>query len=217
MGDVMLKGVIFDLDGVITNTAEYHYKAWSYLGKEIGIEVDRKFNENLKGISRMESLELILKHGNKEGAYTKEEKKALTDKKNNHYKKLIKKMTKSDILPGIENLLNELKENNIKIALASASRNGPMLLKNLEIEDYFNYIVNPSHIKNGKPAPDIFLDGLKGLNLKAEEVIGIEDAVAGVEAIKSARMIAIGVGVEADIKVSSTKELTYSFLLKAIS
>ncbi|HOQ16447.1 MAG TPA: beta-phosphoglucomutase [Defluviitaleaceae bacterium] len=213
----MLKGVIFDLDGVITNTAEYHYQAWAYLGKEIGIEIDRTFNEKLKGISRMESLELILEHGNKADLYTKEEKMALAEKKNNYYKESIKQMTKKDLLPGIEKLLQELKDHQIKIALASASKNGPMILKKLEIEAYFDYIVNPAHIKNGKPAPDIFLDALNGLGLKAQEAIAIEDARAGVEAIQKAGMIAVGVGVEADVMVNSTEELSYDFLVQVLA
>lgn len=213
----MLKGVIFDLDGVITNTAEYHYQAWAYLGKEIGIEIDRTFNEKLKGISRMESLELILEHGNKADLYTKEEKMALAEKKNNYYKESIKQMTKKDLLPGIEKLLQELKDHQIKIALASASKNGPMILKKLEIEAYFDYIVNPAYIKNGKPAPDIFLDALNGLGLKAQEAIAIEDARAGVEAIQKAGMIAVGVGVEADVMVNSTEELSYDFLVQVLA
>lgn len=212
----MLKGVIFDLDGVITDTAEYHFEAWAQLGKEIDIEIDRKFNENLKGVSRMESLEAILKYGNKQSQYTKEEKEALATKKNNYYKELIMHITKKDILPGIEDLLNALKENNIKIALGSASKNGTMILNRLGIEEYFDYIVDPSKIKNSKPAPDIFLDGLRGLHLKSVEVVGIEDAIAGIDAIHGAGMVAVGVGVRGDISVASTKELTYNLLTKAL-
>ncbi|NLK21853.1 MAG: beta-phosphoglucomutase [Epulopiscium sp.] len=210
----MLKGVIFDLDGVITDTAEYHFKAWAQLAKDIGIEIDREFNEKLKGVSRMESLEAILRHGLRENDFTQEEKNALAAKKNNNYIQLINNITKKDILPGIEDLLEDLKQNNIKMALGSASKNGPMILKQLEIENYFDYIVNPAEVKNSKPAPDIFIDGLKGLNLRPEEVLGIEDAIAGVKAIKGAGIIAIGVGVSADVSVSSTKELTYDLLLE---
>lgn len=212
----MLKGVIFDLDGVITDTAEYHFQAWACLGKEIGIEVDRKFNENLKGVSRMESLEAILKHGNKENAFTKKEKEKLAAKKNDHYKDLIHHITKKDILPGIEDLLKELKKHNIKIALGSASKNGSMILKQLEIEGYFDYVVDPSKVKNSKPAPDIFIDGLRGLKLSRKEVIGIEDAKAGIEAIHGAGLVAIGVRVAGDIMVDSTKELTYELLFKTL-
>ncbi|WP_341875858.1 beta-phosphoglucomutase [Defluviitalea saccharophila] len=211
----MLKGVIFDLDGVITDTAGYHFQAWAALAKELGIEIDEEFNEKLKGVSRMESLEAILKHGNRENDFTKEEKEALATKKNDHYKELIKNITKKDILPGIEKLLQELKENNIKIALGSASKNAPVILKQLEIEEYFDYVVDANQIKNSKPAPDIFIDGLKGLELKPEEAVGVEDAEAGIEAIHGAGMIAIGVGVKGDVNVSSTEELTYDVILRA--
>ncbi|NLK96786.1 MAG: beta-phosphoglucomutase [Epulopiscium sp.] len=214
-GYYMLKGVIFDLDGVITDTAGYHFQAWAALAKELGIEIDEEFNEKLKGVSRMESLEAILKHGNRENDFTKEEKEALATKKNDHYKELIKNITKKDILPGIEKLLQELKENNIKIALGSASKNAPVILKQLEIEEYFDYVVDANQIKNSKPAPDIFIDGLKGLELKPEEAVGVEDAEAGIEAIHGAGMIAIGVGVKGDVNVSSTEELTYDVILRA--
>ena len=121
----------------------------------------------------MESLEAILKHGNKENEYSKEEKESLATKKNEHYKELIKNITKKDILPGIEELLDKLRENNIKMALGSASKNAPVILKQLEIEEYFDYLVDANKIKNSKPAPDIFIDGLKGLNLSPEEAVGL--------------------------------------------
>lgn len=211
----MLKGVIFDLDGVITDTAVYHFQAWAHLAKEIGIEIDEAFNEKLKGVSRMESLEAILKYGNRENDFTQEEKEALATKKNEHYKELIKNISKKDILPGIEKLLKKLKENNIKIALGSASKNAPVILKQLEIEEYFDYVVDANKIRNSKPAPDIFIDGLKGLDLKPEEVVGVEDAEAGIEAIHGAGMVAIGVGVRGDVNVNSTEELTYDVILRA--
>ncbi|HHW68292.1 MAG: beta-phosphoglucomutase [Epulopiscium sp.] len=211
----MVKGVIFDLDGVITDTAGYHFLAWSHLAKEIGIEIDEEFNEKLKGVSRMESLEAILKYGNKENEFTWEEKEALATKKNEHYKELIQNISKKDILPGIEALLKELKANNIKIALGSASKNAPVILKQLGIEEYFDYVVDANQIKNSKPAPDIFIDALKGLNLKPEEAVGVEDAEAGIEAIHGAGMVAIGVGVNGDVNVNSTEELTYDVILRA--
>lgn len=211
----MLKGVIFDLDGVITDTAGYHFEAWAHLAKELGIEIDEKFNAKLKGVSRMESLEAILKHGNKENEYSKEEKESLATKKNEHYKELIKNITKKDILPGIEELLDKLRENNIKMALGSASKNAPVILKQLEIEEYFDYLVDANKIKNSKPAPDIFIDGLKGLNLSPEEAVGVEDAEAGIESIRGAGMKAIGVGVDGDITVKSTEELTYDIIMSS--
>lgn len=211
----MIKGIIFDLDGVITDTAHYHFIAWQNLAKEIGIEFDEVFNETLKGVSRMESLERILKLKNLNDKYTIEEKETLAHKKNEAYKKLIDNITSKDLLPGIKTLLDDLKANNIKIALASASKNALSILNHLDITSYFDYIVDASKIANSKPAPDTFLDALNGLNLKADEVIGVEDAKAGIESIKACNIKSIGINVKGDITLNSTKELTFD-LLKTI-
>lgn len=213
----MFQGVVFDLDGVITDTAEYHYLAWQALGKKIGISFDRKFNENLKGVDRMESLRRILILGHQENNYTKEEKIALATEKNDLYKTFIQKITPADLLPGISQLLADLKKNHIHLALASASKNAPEILKNLEIDQIFDTIVNPNDLKKGKPDPEIYLKGAAQLNLSVKDCIGIEDAYSGVEAIKAAGMFAIGVGDKktlnlADVVVPSTKELTYENL-----
>ena len=167
----MIDAFIFDLDGVITDTAEYHYLAWKELANKIGIEIDREFNETLKGVSRMESLERILVHGNKQ------------NDKNMYYVSLIENITPKDILPGISKLLENIKSNNIKIGLASASKNANMVLNNLKLVNYFDFIADASKCKNSKPAPDIFLMALKGLNVEAKNCIGIEDAYSGIEAI----------------------------------
>ena len=152
----MIDAFIFDLDGVITDTAEYHYLAWKELANKIGIEIDREFNETLKGVSRMESLERILVHGNK--------------------------------------------KNNIKIGLASASKNATMVLNNLKLVNYFDFIADASKCKNSKPAPDIFLMALNGLNVEAKNCIGIEDAYSGIEAINTSGMYSVGVGDKETLK-----------------
>lgn len=207
----MFKGVAFDLDGVITDTAEYHYLAWKKLGEKLGIPFDREFNESLKGISRDESLELILKLGNQENNFSIEEKKNLMNWKNELYIDLIQSINKEDILPGILDLLDSLKNNNIKMAIASASKNAPMILKKLEIIDYFDTIVDPTTLKQGKPAPDIFIEAANQLNMLPSQMVGIEDSQAGITSINDAHMFSVGVGnlVQADYLVYSTKELNF--------
>ncbi|SFC60905.1 beta-phosphoglucomutase [Alkalibacterium subtropicum] len=217
----MIKGLIFDLDGVITDTAEYHYLAWKSLAKKLDIEMDRAFNEQLKGISRMESLDLILKHGNKENDYTEEEKQELATQKNEEYQHYIEEITHDDLLPGIERLLKEAKEKGIGMALASASKNGPKIIRQLEIDELFDgTVVDPASLRAGKPDPEIFLKGAEILGLKPEECVGLEDAEAGVESINAAGMFSVGVGSEAamhkaDYIVKDTKELTLDRILKA--
>lgn len=214
-----LKAVIFDLDGVITDSARYHYLAWKELADELGIPFDEAYNEKLKGVSRMESLELILKNGNACERYTDEEKEAMAEKKNDNYKELIKQITPNDILPGIMEFLTELKENGIRIALASVSKNAPFIIGQLELETYFDYIADAAAVPNAKPFPDIFLAGMNEFGLSPKECIGVEDARTGIEAIHRAGMKAVGVGTpeemeEADLKIT-TKELGLARILEA--
>lgn len=194
-----LKAVIFDLDGVITDSAKYHYLAWKELADELDIAFDETYNEKLKGVSRMESLELILKNGNANDKYTNEEKHQMAEKKNDNYKELIKQITPNDILPGVLEFLNELKENNIKIALASVSRNAAFIVHQLEIDDYFDYIADAAKVPNAKPFPDIFLAGMNEFGFKPEECVGVEDAKTGIEAIHRAEMKAVGVGTKSEM------------------
>lgn len=190
----MIEAFIFDLDGVITDTAKFHYLAWKELGLKIDIEIDEEFNERLKGISRMESLERILIKGNKQNEFTLKEKEDLANDKNKYYVELIKHISPKDILPEIENLLKEIKLNNIKIGLASASKNATMVLNNLGLNSYFDFIADASKCKNSKPNPEIFIMAANGLNVDPLNCIGIEDAMAGIDAINSANMYSVGVG-----------------------
>jgi beta-phosphoglucomutase len=214
-----IKAVLFDLDGVITDTAEYHYIAWKQLAEQLGIEIDKAFNEQLKGVSRMESLERILRHGNRQNDLSTEEKVAFATQKNEHYVQLLDNVTPQDVYPGIRELLLELKAANVRAVIASASKNAPQILKSLEITEFFDYVVNPDEIEYGKPAPDIFLRGAEVVGIAPKYCIGIEDAQAGIEAIKSANMFAIGIGEErvlrpsgADIVLPSTETLSWSLL-----
>ena len=189
-----MKAVLFDLDGIITDTAKFHFLAWRELGASLGIEVDEKFNEKLKGVSRLDSLEAILEKGGISADYSLAEKEALCVKKNAHYLILIQEMTSDDILPGILPLLKELREMNIKAVVTSASKNAPGILELLHVRDYFEGIVDPATIATGKPAPDIFLEGAKLANIQPDDCVGIEDAALGVEAIKAANITAVAVG-----------------------
>lgn len=214
----MVEAIIFDLDGVITDTAKYHYLAWKELGNKINIEIDEKVNESLKGISRMESLEKILLYGDRQNEFSHSQKLDMANQKNEHYKSLIEKLTPKDILPGIELLLENIKDKSIKIGLASASKNALSILKNLDIMDYFDFIADASMCENGKPAPDIFLMAAKGLGVDPKKCIGIEDASAGVEAINNACMYSIGVGdfkvlSKANYVVDSTNDLNIDNIL----
>lgn len=216
----MLKGIIFDLDGVITDTAEFHFRAWQKLGGKIDISFDREFNENLKGISRMESLERILEYGGRAEDFTEDEKVVLATEKNEDYQELITEITPEDILPGIEDFITACQEKGIKVALASASRNGPTILKNLELSEVFEVVVDPATLSKGKPDPEIFLRGAEMLGLAVSECIGVEDAEAGIEAINGAGMFSVGVGSaesmkEADLFVENTADLDLEKIIEA--
>lgn len=215
----MPKAFIFDLDGVITDTAEYHYLAWKNLAATLGIQIDRAFNENLKGVSREESFERILVHGGKSDRFTPEEKAKYAYEKNEEYKRLIKQVTPNDVLPGIVVLLDALKDNGIHIGLASASKNAFEVIDRLELEDYFEYIADAAKIENSKPAPDVFLDVMNHFGLSAKDCIGVEDAQAGIEAIKKAGMYAVGIGkskdlVGADLVFDKTNDIDLDVIIR---
>ncbi|WP_208559530.1 beta-phosphoglucomutase [Marinilactibacillus kalidii] len=215
----MIKGLVLDLDGVITDTAEYHYLAWKSLAEKIGIDIDRAFNEQLKGISRMESLELILERGGKAQSYSAEEKETLAAKKNDEYKVFIESITPADLCPGMEKLLFEAKETGLALSVSSASKNAPTILEQLQVKEQFTGIVDPNSLKKGKPDPEIFYKGAELLGLSPEECIGIEDAEAGIDAINDAGMFSVGVGSKesmkaADYFVESTKELDLKIMIE---
>jgi len=181
--------IIFDLDGVITDTAALYYAAWKRLADELGIYFDKAINESLKGVDRMASLEIILKKS--DGQYTNEEKLLLADKKNGYYKQLVEQMTPNDILPEVKTLLEKLRTRNVKIALASASKNTFTVIDKLGLQPYFDYIVNVGKIKCSKPDPEIFITAANALLVPCDKCIGVEDAKAG---IKAAGMFAVGIG-----------------------
>jgi beta-phosphoglucomutase len=186
------KAVIFDLDGVITDTAHYHYLAWKRLAESVGAPFDEAFNEQLKGVDRMGSLDLILARASR--AYAPEEKLALADAKNRHYQELIATMTPDDLLPGALRALEEVRNAGLRIGLASVSKNAFTVLDRLGIRDRFDDVVDAATIKNSKPHPEIFLTAAEHLGVAPADCLGVEDAAAGVASIKDAGMVAVGVG-----------------------
>lgn len=213
-----MKGFVFDLDGVITDTAKYHYEAWKELADQLGISIDLKFNEQLKGISRMDSLERILAHGNKQSAYTQEEKEAFAAQKNEAYVQLLQNLTPADLLPGVAEFLKEAKAKKMPCAIASASKNAPFILEKLGVIDLFDAIVDPATLTKGKPDPEIFVKAAESIGIKPEEAIGFEDAQAGIAGIKACGMYAIGVLADepltqADRTVHSLAELNMDELI----
>ncbi|KAF1712705.1 beta-phosphoglucomutase [Pseudoxanthomonas kalamensis DSM 18571] len=186
------RALIFDLDGVLTDTASTHYRAWKRLADEIGVPFDRKVNERLKGVDRMASLEIILERA--ERGYSDEEKQALAARKNTYYVAEIEHVTPADLFEGVERLLAEARARGLKLGLASASRNAAALLQRLGIADRFDYVADAARIRNAKPDPEIFLTVANALGVAPAQCIGVEDAAAGIVAIRDAGMPAVGIG-----------------------
>ncbi|MAR56988.1 MAG: beta-phosphoglucomutase [Rickettsiales bacterium] len=188
----MITTFIFDLDGVITDTAHYHFLAWQKTAQQLGVSFTEVDNEALKGVSRRGSLDWILKKG---GITLAEDNiEALMAEKNADYREMIGDMQSSDIFPGVTGTLAVLRERGYNIGLASASKNAEFILTRLGIRDAFDYVADAAAIPQGKPAPDIFLDVAQHFSASPASCIGIEDAVSGVQAIKSAEMFAVGIG-----------------------
>ncbi|PAB60289.1 beta-phosphoglucomutase [Anaeromicrobium sediminis] len=190
-----IEAIIFDLDGVIVDTAKYHFLAWQRLARELDIEFTIEDNERLKGVSRMRSLEIILEIGNK--TLDEKEKEDLAFKKNEWYKEYIANMDESEILEGAKEFIELLRENNIKVVLGSASKNAKTILEKLNLIDCFHAIIDGTCVTKAKPDPQVFLQGAEAVGIDPINCIVFEDAEAGIEAAKRAGMVAIGVG-EAD-------------------
>lgn len=213
------KAVIFDLDGVITDTARFHFLAWKKLADKLGYYFDEKVNERLKGVSRSRSFEIILEVNNAMYKYSTAEKEAFCTEKNEIYKELIKQLTPDDVLPGIREFMDKASAAGIKTAVASVSKNARDVLAYLGMADSFDYIADAKKITKSKPDPEIFLVCAEELGVLPEDCIGIEDAQAGIEAIHNAGMLSIGINVDVtslspDISLSSTSELDFDSLVK---
>ena len=215
----MKKAIIFDLDGVLTDTAGCHFKAWKRLADGLGYHFTIEDNERLKGVSRMDSLNIILEINDALDKFTLEEKENMCTEKNELYKELISTLTPEDILPGISDLLAECKEKGIKCAVASVSKNAPAVLKSLGITDCFDYIADAAKVTKSKPDPEIFTVCADALGVPCEDCVGVEDSQAGIEAIHSAGMRSVGINVAVtsvtpDIVLRSTKEIVLDEIIK---
>jgi beta-phosphoglucomutase len=186
------KGALFDLDGVLVDTAKYHYLAWKWLAAQWGFEFTEADNERLKGVSRMRSLEIVLEIGGVE--LTEEEKRSRAEQKNERYLEYIRQMDESELLPGAKEYLLLLKERGVRIALGSASKNAAFILSKVGIADLFDAVIDGTKVSMAKPDPEVFIAGCRELGLQPEECIVFEDAEAGVEAAIAAGMYVIGIG-----------------------
>lgn len=188
----MIQAVIFDLDGVIVSTDECHYQAWKALADREGIPFSRQDNHRLRGVSRMESLAIVLEKAKK--SYTDDEKNNMAAYKNDLYVSLINELTPADLLPGAQSAVLGLRKMGIKTAIGSSSKNAPAILEHLEITTLFDAVADGNSIKRSKPAPDVFLLAAKMLNIPPEYCLVVEDAEAGVDAAINAGMMCLGLG-----------------------
>jgi beta-phosphoglucomutase len=188
----VIKACIFDLDGVIVDTAHYHFLAWKKLAEQLGIVFTEKENEQLKGVSRMHSLEIILSLGKLK--VDEKKKEMLADRKNNWFVDYVNTMKPEEIFPGVKTLLKKIRSRGLKVALASSSKNAPAVIKLLGIENEFDAIVDGTMIVHSKPDPEIFLLAASMLNVSPKDCLVFEDAEAGVEAALRAGMKCVGVG-----------------------
>ena len=215
---VMKKGLIFDLDGVLVDTAKYHYLAWKDLADELAVNFTLEDNERLKGVSRVESFQIILDIGGIEMPY--EEQEIYCTKKNTQYLHYINQLTKEDCLPGVYEFLTDAKEKGYKLALGSASKNAPFILERLGLTRFFDIIVDGNSVTKAKPDPEVFVKGATGLALDAEDCVVFEDAIAGIEAAKAAGMMAVGIGSkqvlkQADVVYEGLENITINEIIES--
>ena len=215
----MGKGFIFDLDGVIVDTAKYHYLAWKKLANELGFEFTKEQNEMFKGVSRKRCLEILLNIGKIEA--TQEQFDFWMIEKNEDYLKFIANMDASEILPDVPKILEYLKKQNIPIALGSASKNARPILEKVGLLHYFKTIVDGNNVTKAKPDPEVFLLAAKELNVEAKNCVVFEDAVAGIKAANTAKMTSIGIGDkkvlnEAQFNFTDFTEISTNFITKLI-
>ncbi|MEG1874607.1 MAG: beta-phosphoglucomutase [Angelakisella sp.] len=216
------KAFLFDLDGVLTDTAEYHYLAWKELAEELQLKFDRGDNERLKGVSRIRSFEILLEINDALNRFSEAEKNDYANRKNLRYQQLIEQIRPSDLLPGIPEFLAQAKTHGMLLAVASASKNADKVLRLLGIAQQFDYIADAALVRNSKPDPEVFLVCAAALGVPPEACIGFEDAQAGIEAIHGAQMFSVGIHVEVKtqppmLALASTAELKLQTVLQAFA
>lgn len=203
----MIKGVIFDLDGVLVSTDELHYKAWERLAKELGInDFSKEDNKRQKGVSRMESLEVVLEKSDR--PYSEEEKHQLAEKKNRYYVDYLQELNREAVLPDVITTLTQLKQKGLLIGVGSASKNTPLILKKTGLYDYIDQVSCGLDTTRSKPDPEVFLIAAQKLSLCPEECLVVEDSAAGIVAAKAANMKSLGVGPEYKLLRADYESLT---------
>ncbi len=186
------QGIIFDLDGVICSTDKYHYMAWKSIADKVGIAFDEESNNQLRGVSRMESLEILL--SKEADRFTLKEKIVLAEEKNQYYQELLKKLSPADLTSEVKATLDQIKQMGILIAIGSSSKNAKFILKQIGLEDYFNQISDGTNITHSKPDPEVFLLASEYLHLPTGECLVVEDALSGIEAATLAGMDSAAIG-----------------------
>ncbi|MCP4250605.1 MAG: beta-phosphoglucomutase [bacterium] len=212
----MIQAVIFDLDGVLIRTDELHYRSWRELAEAEGIPFDRTINQRLRGVGRQESLDIVLERAPRR--YDEDERLALADRKNATYRALLEAMTPADVLPGVIDLLEKLRNREIERAVASSSRNAALALERTELADWFDVVVDGNDLQHSKPHPQVFLLAARRLAVAPERCLVVEDAATGVEAAHRAGMAVLGICAardlpEADRVVGTLAEITPDAIL----
>ncbi len=212
-----IKAFLFDLDGVIVDTAIHHYHAWKRLANELGFDISEEFNEQLKGVSRVDSLNIILEHGGL--TLPDEEKRDLAIRKNGWYLELVSRMTPDDILPGVPDFFAQTRKAGLLTALGSASKNAPLILERIGMSEVFDAVIDGTKVEKSKPDPEVFTKGADELEVRYNECVVFEDAVAGVEAGNRAGMFTVGIGSPgvltlANMVAPSLHELTVDSVLE---
>lgn len=217
----MISCCIFDLDGVIVDTARYHYRAWRELAADLGFVFDEEQGEAVKGVSRMASLDIVLRAGGMEDRFSQAEKEALAERKNERYKQLIARMTPDEVLPGVEPFLEDLRRHGIRIVLGSASKNTHTILDRCRIGAWFDAVVDGTMTSRAKPDPEVFLMGAELVGADPAECVVFEDAAAGIEAARRGGMRSVGVGrsdrlTGASMCIGSFEGLTFGQVRQAV-
>lgn len=208
----MIAGCLFDLDGVIVDTARYHFQAWHELAEELGFDFTEEEGEKTKGVSRMASLDIVLRVGGMERRFSDEEKVRLADRKNTRYRQLIGAMTPDEILPGVVDFLTDVRRHGVKVVLGSASKNAGVILDRCKLRELFDEVVDGTEVTHAKPDPEVFLRGAEKARVAPAECVVFEDAEAGIEAATRAGMRSVGVGMSDKLRHASMQIATFEGL-----
>lgn len=205
------KGIIFDLDGVICHTDQYHYQAWKSVADELNIYFDETINNRLRGVSRMESLDIILERF--DGIMSEIEKTIMAEKKNEIYRKLLNNMSPKDLSEEVKSTLEKLRNNGVKLAIGSSSKNAKFILEKIGLDNYFEGISDGNNIENSKPHPEVFLKAASFIELAPKDCLVVEDAVAGIQAAVSGEFDSAGIGEAASYEDTTYPIISFADLL----